>query len=142
MARTLRFILGDQLTRGIAALDGLARGDIVLMAEVEAETRYVRHHKQKIVLVLSAMRHFAQELRAEGIEVDYVRLEDARNTGSFTGELQSAVARNRAARVVVTEPGEWRVLEMMRHWSDMLGVPVEIRPDDRFLCSRAEFAHW
>jgi deoxyribodipyrimidine photolyase-related protein len=142
MTRTLRFILGDQLTRRIAALDGLAPGDIVLMAEVEAEARYVRHHKQKIVLVLSAMRHFAQELRAEGIEVDYVRLDDARNTGSFTGELQSAVARHRAARVVVTEPGEWRVLEMMRHWSDMLGVPVEIRPDDRFLCSRAEFAHW
>lgn len=142
MAGTLRFLLGDQLTRSIAALDGLAPGDVVLMVEVEDETRYVRHHKQKIVLVLSAMRHFAQTLRAEGITVDYVRLDDAGNTGSFTGELQRAVARRRPARVVVTEPGEWRVLEMMRRSSETLGVPVEIREDDRFFCSRSEFAHW
>ena len=81
-------------------------------------------------------------LRAEGITVDYVRLDDPDNSGSFSGELARAVARHRPARVVVTEPGEWRVREMMRDWPAALGVPVEIREDDRFLCSPAEFARW
>jgi deoxyribodipyrimidine photolyase-like uncharacterized protein len=30
----------------------------------------VRHHKQKIVLILSAMRHFAQELRPRPETID------------------------------------------------------------------------
>lgn len=143
MAKTLRFILGDQLTRSISALDGIDPSrDVVLMAEVDAETRHVRHHKQKIAFILSAMRHFARELRAEGLVVDYVRLDDPENRGDFTGELARAVARHAPDRIVVTEPGEWRVREMMLGWSAMLGLPVEIREDDRFFCSRADFFRW
>lgn len=140
---TLRVILGDQLTRSVAALSDIdVDHDIVLMAEVADETRYVPHHKQKIALVLSAMRHFAASLRAEGVRVDYVRLDDADNSGSFSGELARAVARHQPDRVVATEPGEWRVWEMMREWSGLLDVPVEIREDDRFFCSRGRFARW
>ena len=112
------------------------------MAEVSDETTYVRHHKQKIAFLFSAMRHFAAELRAEGIRVDYVRLDDPDNTGTFTGELARAVIRHRPDRVVATEPGEWRVWSDMGRWSGLAGIPVEIRPDNRFLCSRSEFARW
>jgi len=141
--KTLRLILGDQLSRDISALQDIDPGrDIVVMVEVWNETTYVKHHKQKIVLVLSAMRHFAELLRAEGIALDYVRLDDEGNSGSFTGELDRALLRHSADRVIVTEPGEWRVWEIMQTWAPMFGTPVEIRDDDRFLCSRAEFANW
>jgi deoxyribodipyrimidine photolyase-related protein len=141
--KVLRLILGDQLTRDVAALDGLeAARDIVLMVEVAEETTYVRHHKQKIVLILSAMRHFAEDLAAEGIVVDYVRLDDPDNSGSFTGELLRAVQRHAVDRIVVTEPGEWRVRTMMADWSSLTGLPVEIREDDRFFCTRGRFARW
>jgi deoxyribodipyrimidine photolyase-related protein len=112
------------------------------MAEVGDETGYVRHHKQKIAFVLAAMRHFADDLRRRGIRVDYVRLDDPANGGSFGAELRRAVEHYRPARVVMTEPGEWRVAEMMRDWREELDVPLEIREDDRFLCSRAQFAAW
>jgi deoxyribodipyrimidine photolyase-related protein len=140
---TLRLLLGDHLTRDISSLRDLdpAR-DVVLMVEVHEEATYVRHHQQKIVLVLSAMRHFAAELRDEAITVDYVTLDDPANAGSFTGEIARAIMRHRAKRIVVTEPGEWRVLQAMRAWSATFGVEVEIRDDDRFLCSRARFAVW
>jgi deoxyribodipyrimidine photolyase-related protein len=109
------------------------------MAEVHEETTYVRHHKQKIAFILSAMRHFAESLRAEGVRVDYVRLDDAGNTGSFAGEAERALARHRAGRVIVTEPSEWRVMDGLRGWQERLGVPVEIRDDDRFFAIRARF---
>ena len=139
---TLRFILGDQLTRGLSSLNDVKATDVVLMVEVNEETTYVRHHKQKIAFILAAMRHFAESLRDDGLKVDYVRLDDPANTGSFTAELARAVKRHRVHRVVVTEPGEWRVLQMMQGWADELGVPVEIRDDDRFFASRARFARW
>jgi deoxyribodipyrimidine photolyase-related protein len=34
------------------------------------------------------------------------------------------------------------VLDDMRRWEIDFGLPVEIREDNRFLCSRAEFARW
>jgi len=137
---TLRLVLGDQLTRHVAALRDHAAGDVVLMAEVAGETTNVRHHKQKIVFVLSAMRHFAEELRADGLVVDYVKLDDSGNSGSISGELQRAVTRHKASRVVVTSPGEWRVLSDFR--ALQLGVPVEIREDNRFFATTQRFAQW
>lgn len=141
--KTLRWVLGDQLSRSLSALRDLdPTRDVVLMVEAQEETTYVRHHRQKIVLVLSAMRHFAESLCAEGFRVDYVRLDDAGHSGSFTGELGRALSRHPVDRIVVTEPGEWRVWDFMQTWSTAFGIPVEIREDDRFLCARAEFAHW
>ena len=91
----LRIILGDQLSSGVSALAGLdPERDIVLMMEVMEENTYVPHHKQKIVLVLSAMRHFAATLRETGVSVDYVFLDDPDNTGDLTTEVQRAVARH------------------------------------------------
>ncbi len=140
---TLRVVLGDQLSRSLSSLADLDPGrDVVLMAEVAEETTYVRHHRKKIAFFLSAMRHFAEALTADGVTVDYVRLDDPDNTGSFTGEVRRAAARHGADRIVVTEPGEFRVLEMIEDWSRVTGLPVTLRDDDRFLCSRTRFNRW
>jgi deoxyribodipyrimidine photolyase-related protein len=138
---TLRLVLGDQLTRDLAALrDADPAHDVILMAEVAEETGYVPHHKQKLVFILSAMRHFAQSLRAEGFRVHYVDL--SQNCEDFTAALLQAIDASSPARVVMTEPGEWRVRQMMEAWSATLPLPVEIRADDRFYCSQADFAAW
>jgi len=139
----LRVVLGDQCSRALSALDGLDPAtDTVLMMEVQAECTCVPHHPQKIVLVLSAMRHFARAMAARGVAVDYVRLDDPANTQSFATEVARAVARHRPARIVATHPGEWRVLEDMQGWEAATGVPVEIRDDDRFLCPLPRFRAW
>jgi len=66
----LRIILGDQLTQDLSALDHLDPDrDVILMMEVMEENIHVGHHKQKIVLVLSAMRHFAETLRQRSLKV-------------------------------------------------------------------------
>ena len=143
MTGVLRTILGDQLSLDITALAGLdpAR-DVVVMMEVLEENTFVGHHKQKIVLVLSAMRHFADELRQRGVRVDYVQLDDPDNSGSLTTEIQRAVARHAPDGLVVTEPGEWRVQAMVEGWEAMTGQPVDVRTDDRFFASRPRFAKW
>ncbi len=140
---TLRYLFADHLSHGIASLRDLdpAR-DVVLLTEVAAECSHVPHHPKKIAFLLSAMRHFSAELAARGVRVDHVRLDDPENSQSFAGEVRRAVARHRPARIVVAEPGEWRVQEEVRGWQRALGIPVEIRADDRFLCPREAFAAW
>jgi len=139
----LRVVLGDQLTRSVAVLRGLdpAR-DVVLLAEVRDEATYVRHHPKKIAFLFAAMRRFAAELVAEGVRVDYVRLDDPGNQGSLRAEVVRAVRRHGAERVAATFPGEWRVAEDMAGWAGACGVPAEILEDDRFVCSRDEFRRW
>ncbi|MBY0335937.1 MAG: cryptochrome/photolyase family protein [Acetobacteraceae bacterium] len=142
-APTLRIVLGDQCSHALSALADLdpAR-DVVLMMEVQEECTYVPHHPQKIALILSAMRHFAAELRAQGVRVDYVALDNPENTHSFRTEVLRAVARHRPAGIVATFPGEWRVLRDMEGWEEAAGVPLDIREDDRFLCDLAWFRRW
>ena len=139
---TLRLVLGDQLSHSLPALADMDGDDIVVMIEAAEETNYVRHHKQKIALILSAMRHFAEELRERGVMVDYVKLYDPGNTGSFTSEAQRAITRHNAQRLIVTHPGEWRVLEMVKHWQGQFGIPVEILDDTRFVSPPSWFRLW
>ncbi len=133
----LRVVLGDQLSPQVSALADASAGDVVLMAEVLGECTYVRHHAKKLVLVLSAMRHFAEELREAGYKVDYVPLDDPDNSHSLTSEVARAIDRHSAQTVIATAPGEWRVLSAMRRWPQ-----VEIREDTRFLCGSARFERW
>lgn len=112
------------------------------MVEVAEEATYVRHHKRKIAFLFSAMRHFAKTLEKQGWQVNYIQYNDPQNTGSFTSEIARAIKSNRPDRIVATEPGEWRVLESMRSWSEELGVPVDILTDDRFIATHQEFESW
>ncbi len=141
---TLRFILGDQLSRGLATLrDADPDRDVVLMCEVADEATHVRHHVKKLAFVFSAMRHFAADLRADGFAVDYRALDDADHGATgFTEALREAVARHGATRIVVTEASEWRVRRMQDDWAGVLGIAVEIRVDDRFLAGHDDFARW
>lgn len=136
-------ILGDQLTHGLASLAGVDKANArLLLMEVADETTYVRHHKAKIVLILSAMRHFAAELRAAGWTVDYIELDDAGNSGSFTGEVGRAVERHRPSAIRIVEAGEWRVQKAIESWADLFGIPVDICSDDRFVCPLPDFFAW
>ncbi len=112
------------------------------MAEVMDEATYVAHHKQKFVLVFSAMRQFAERLRARGIEVRYVRLGDPAATSSLNGEVLRALETGDFSGVVITEAGEWRLAAAFDDLAHIAPVPVEIRPDTRFVCSHAVFDAW
>lgn len=142
MVPSLRLILADQLSHNIASLNDVGASDTVLLCEVMEEATYVKHHPKKIAFLFAAMRHFAAELREIGIAVRYVTLTDVENTGSFTGEVARAIAALKPDRLIVTEPGEYRVKEMMEGWSQAFNMPVEIRVDTRFMCTRSEFAAW
>jgi deoxyribodipyrimidine photolyase-related protein len=136
-------VLGDQCSHGLAALrDGAKDEAVVLMMEVAEETTYVKHHKAKIALIFSAMRHFAAELEADGWTVDYVRLDATGNSGSFTGEVERAIRRHDVTAIRIVEAGEWRVQQAIEGWKKAFGLPIDILIDDRFLCPILDFQTW
>ncbi len=140
---SLRLILCDQLSDTISSLHGCDKdSDIILMCEVWDEATYVKHHKKKIAFLFSAMRHFAKNLEEEGYKISYTKLDDSNNSGSFKGEIERAINRYKLERIIVTHPGEYRVLEDIKSWSDTFGIPVEIRQNTGFLCTIEDFNDW
>ncbi len=144
MPGTLRLVLGDQISDGrlssLRDLDPVR--DTVLMVEARAETGYVRHHKQKIALIFAGLRGFRDRLRAEGVTVRYVGFEDEVNTGTLLGEVRRALAEGDHERVIVTAPGEYRLMDEFEGFAAASNVPFIIRDDNRYLCSPAAFATW
>ena len=112
--RALIVVLGDQLDLDAAAFDGFdAAVDAVWMAEVAEESTHVWSSKPRTVMFLAAMRHFALALQAAGRPLHYTRLEAPGNAGSLGAQLQADIQRLRPARLGVTAPGDWRVLQLI-----------------------------
>jgi len=143
LPRNLVLVMADQVSAEISSLRDFDPAlDRILMVEVQEEATHLRHHKKKIAFLLSAMRHFADQLGQRGWSVSYVKMDDPDNTGTFSGEVQRAIKAWQPEKLVLCHPGEWRVLEMARRWEADFGVAVEIRPDDRFIVSLEEFENW
>jgi deoxyribodipyrimidine photolyase-related protein len=137
----LVLVLGDQLDLEAAAFDGFdAEADAVWMAEVAEEATHVWSSRSRIALFLAAMRHFALALRSAGRALHYTRLDDHGNRGSLAVQLRADIERLRPARLVMTAPGDWRVLQALQGVAAACGLPLEIREDRHFFCSVREFA--
>ena len=144
MTKPLRhwvLILGDQLNLDASALtDFDPQQDAIWMAEVIEESTHVPSSKQRSTLFLSAMRHFAQLLKEKNWPVRYTRLDDADNTGTLAGELQKAIQDCKPQQLVMTAPGDWRVLQSLRAVAKHHELPLEIRDDTHFFSTVRDFA--
>jgi deoxyribodipyrimidine photolyase-related protein len=139
--RALVLVLGDQLDLESSAFDGFdARTDAVWMAEVADESTHVMSSRPRIAMFLAAMRHFALALEAAGRPLRYARLDASGNQGSLAGQLQADIERLRPARLVMTAPGDWRVLRAIEAVAQSCSLPLEIRDDRHFFVSVREFA--
>ncbi len=141
--RNLVLIMGDQLGRHISHLRDFDKDkDVVFMGEIWDEATYVKHHKKKIAFLFTAMRHFAKSLEDDGYSVRYRKLNDKDDFKSFTDIVRHAVDDLKPEKLIVTYPGEYRVLKMIHYWKGELDCEVEVRPDDHFLSTPEEFQEW
>ncbi|MEL6982758.1 MAG: cryptochrome/photolyase family protein [Actinomycetota bacterium] len=133
------WILGDQLNRSVGPLADLGPDRCrVLLVESEAKLRSKRWHLQRAHLVLSAMAHFADELRAAGYEVDHRRaatlpqgLADHLDQFDIDPDLQQ-----QPGQVVAMAPMSWDGQAMLAR----LGVTMV--GNQQFLCNPSQFDEW
>jgi deoxyribodipyrimidine photolyase-related protein len=134
--RHLVVVLGDQLDGQSAAFDGFDTAqDVILQIEAKEEASYIPQHRRRLALFFAAMRHFRDEQRASGRQVAYSSLEDPANEGSLKAELQRHAHQLKPERIIILEPGDWRVRAQLAD----LALPVEFRADRHFLCAREVF---
>lgn len=135
------WILGDQLHLNQAALASLQgeqapRQTPILMVESHAWVSRRNYHKQKLVLVWSAMRHFAQDLKQQDYPVTY------RESDSFSEALQDWIQHHALREIRVVTPADLPFRRQVESLASQLPCPLVQIPDQHFLWSPAEFQDW
>jgi len=136
--KILRLILGDQLNEKHSWFDGSDPDIIYVMMEVRQETDYVLHHLQKLLLVFTAMRRFADRLRAMGKQVLYLKINDPKNRGRFDLNLKEMVGRLEIGRFEYQLPDEYRLDRDLTQLCEGLGIPYAAFDTEHFLTGRGE----
>ena len=135
-SKPLLVVLGNQLFP-LDSLEGLEFAG-VFMAEDMGLCTYERHHQQKIVLFLAAMRHYADSLREAGFDVHYETLDaaDQRPYEDKLAETIDAIGYDGIVHFEIEDkPMERRLID----FAAARKLSRKALPSPMFLCSRERF---
>lgn len=131
------WVLGDQLWAEQAALQSCSdrkQESAVILIESLQHVRQRPYHQQKLVLVWSAMRHFAEELRQAGWSVTYITAE------TFADPLQDWVKSQGIAKLRVMQPNDRPFAKLIESLD--LACDITLIPNNHFLWTPDEFRQW
>ncbi|MEX0332041.1 MAG: cryptochrome/photolyase family protein [Puniceicoccaceae bacterium] len=139
--RHLVVVLGDQLDLSASTLAEFDKErDLIWMAEAAGEAGHVWSTRMRIAYFFSAMRHFREALKAEGLPVHYHEIDDSER--GLMDLLQDTLEDLQPEKVICTLPGEWRVLEELRQACKEASCPLEVREDSHFMDVPEAFRDW
>ncbi len=129
------WILGNQLLPEHPVLAEVEAGfsrENVTVVLVESQRRLEKrpYQSKKLVLLLSAMRHYADDLRRQGYHVDRVK------AATFSRGLRQHVTNQRPDQLFTMAASDYdgRRYQQER-LEQLLNLPLTIRPNTQFLTS-------
>ncbi len=135
----LILVLGDQLDLKSAAFEDFdPKTDIVWMAEVSDESTKVWTSKPRIAVFIAAMRHFRDALKARGWKLDY---QEMGVHSSLAAALKSSCKKWKPTSLVMVHAGEWSVQQEIEAAAVEVNLPLDVREDLHFFCTRGDFAN-
>ncbi len=138
--RRLIIILGDQLNTDSKVFEGFdPKLDLIWIAEAFEESTHVPSSKPRIVMFLSAMRHFATEIISRGWRLDYTYLNAPLHSGTLMGELEKAITKYSPKELVVAQPGDYRTLQNIKNSASKCSTSLTITPDNHFFTEPKDF---
>lgn len=129
------WITGDQCSMTNTALLAAAESQTkprVLMIESIKRGGKIKYHKKKLILIYSVMRHFAEELRDAGWQVDYYK-----EHPDFESAVQDHLEKNKPTEVFFMEQSEFGANEKLKRL--LPDRKVTITPHCNFISTAKEF---
>jgi deoxyribodipyrimidine photolyase-related protein len=130
--RATVWILGDQLLEQhpalMAALSEVGR-DWLRVVLVESRRRVTRlpYQRKKLVLLFSAMRHYAAKLQEQGYGVEILRAAD------MLSGLRQHITAWRPAKIYCMAASEYAGRRFQERLPAQIGIPVVVLPNTQFL---------
>lgn len=136
--KTLRLLLGDQLNPAHSWFKKTDHSVFYCFFEMRQETDYATHHVQKVIGFFLAMRAFADELRSNGHQVEYLTLDHADNRQTLPENLFFFIEKHSIQRFEYLLPDEWRLDEQLRLFCESLPIPSQAFDTEHFMANRQE----
>ncbi|MBN2426869.1 MAG: cryptochrome/photolyase family protein [Deltaproteobacteria bacterium] len=111
----------------------------VFMAEDWELLRRFHYHKKRLVLMLSAMRHFREELRHKGYVVHYQELNEGPPDSSYLDRLKTFLLSRKTKRLHAWEIENRDLEHSLQNLCFALRIELQIHPTPMFLTTRPEF---
>lgn len=136
--KTLKLILGDQLNIKHSWFKNTSNEVLYCIFEMRQETDYVKHHIQKVIGFFAAMRQFAADLKEQGHEVQYFKINDERNTQNLTENISNLIKEHKIESFQYIWPDEYRLDKQLADFSKSLNIEFNAVSAEHFYTERYE----
>ena len=139
--KQLGIILPDDLAANNIALKFLEKSDALLIYE-PCDTFYqINHHKQKIAFLISALRHWKEELQKKYANIIHIKI-SKNHDATFMEELQGLYEDIGFDVIHITEPSDHNTLTQLMFFGSKNKVEIKIHQDTKFIDSIEDFGEW
>ena len=137
----LFFILGNQLFP-LKYLDRFKKDHVFFMAEDNGLCTYEKHHKQKILLFLSSMRSYADNLKKNKLKLDYLKIEDKDFKDDYFKKLKKIIIKNKITEISSFEVEDKFFEKKIKEFLKKEKINWNIVQTPMFLNSRNDFKNY
>ena len=131
-------VLGNQLHKNHPCFSDDSI-DAVILIEAQNLCNKLPYHKQKIVFMLSAMRHWAWHVESKGKKVIYKKIDD---TPNFLDALTEIVKENKVTEIAYMRPADTGAQKMLSEFCKKHGIKEEVYQSELFITPLGDLEEW
>ena len=137
--KSLRIIFVDQLSSNNPTLEGMNPNDILLFYE-PIETFYeIKHHKQKITLLVSALRHHIERINHKNVIHQKI---EKNNKHDLVKLLIKIISDENVNKIIIAKPSDFKIYKDLMFFSQSSNIELEVLDDRKFISSASDFSEW
>ncbi|MBD62630.1 MAG: cryptochrome/photolyase family protein [Gammaproteobacteria bacterium] len=134
-------IFPDDLASNNKVLSIIKKDDPLLLFEPCDSFYQINHHKHKLVLQISALRHWKLNLEKDFKNIIHIKISKDRKT-DLMYELDLLFKKIQFDVLNVTQPSDHGVLTQLMFFCSKNNVELKIYPDTKFIDSIEGFSEW
>ncbi len=137
--KSLRIIFVDQLSSNNPTLEGMNPNDILLFYE-PIETFYeIKHHKQKITLLVSALRHHIERINHKNVIHQKI---EKNKKHDLVKLLKKIISDENVNKIIIAKPSDFKIYKDLMFFSQSSNIELEVLDDRKFISSASDFSEW
>ena len=137
--KSLRIIFVDQLSSNNPTLEGMNPNDILLFYE-PIETFYeIKHHKQKITLLVSALRHHIERINHKNVIHQKI---EKNKKHDLVKLLKKIISDENVNKIIIAKPSDFKIYKDLMFFSQSNNIALEVLDDRKFISSASDFSEW
>ena len=137
--KCLRIVFTDQLSKNNPVLVRVPNDDIVLFYEPMDTFYEINHHKQKIVFLISSLRHFVANQKLTNIIHKKVNKKYKLSLDAYLKEL---ALEHSFTKIIVSKPSDFQINKDLMFFCQSNSIDLEVLEDKKFISSESDFIDW